>query len=98
MRACGADACAHGFGWRYRAGQRREAKASYFHGLFAPLRIMSVIFKFYSVCRIRGLGVQSTDFMTWADFVLIGPGFIDAPPLLLLDKRGRLLSTQACVV
>ena len=40
--------------------------------------------------------MKSADFMTRTDFILTGPDFIIAPPLLLLDKRVRLtlLSTQ----
>ena len=33
--------------------------------------------------------------MTLTDFILIGPEFINALPLPLVDKRVRLLSTQA---
>ena len=35
--------------------------------------------------------------MTRTDLILIGPDFINAPPLLPLDKRVRLLSTQAAL-
>ena len=36
--------------------------------------------------------------MTWTDLMLTGPDFINAPTLLLLDKRVQLLSTQATLV
>ena len=54
-----------------------------------------------SVCQIRGLKTTSADFVTRTDLTLIGPGFINAPSLLLRDnmrdKCVRLLSTQAAL-